>query len=183
MSIGQIGTAGGFPTGYTENKAAKAETGRTFADIVGQKETEVDKEVKGRNAGRVLDSIAEHAPDEVRQAFLEAEKETGGALTVFGLWISNDGKQAYMTQMGIDRFVRWYHGDFNQSDLLGTSVESAINAVKKWIYDVDHPLGGQPTGAEERKLAAMERAFYESFLEKLRKLAEEPDSIRESGFW
>lgn len=70
------------------------------------------------------------------------------------------------------RFVRWYNGDFNESDLLGTTVGSAINAVKKWIYEVDHPLSGQPSGAEEKRLMAMERAFYVSFLEKLKKLSE-----------
>lgn len=128
--------------------------------------------VAGRDASRVLDSLAQHAPEEVRQAFLEAEKETGGIITVFGLWISNDGKQSYMTQMGIERFVRWYNGDFNESDLLGTTVGSAINAVKKWIYEVDHPLSGQPSGAEEKRLMAMERAFYVSFLEKLKKLSD-----------
>lgn len=126
----------------------------------------------GRDATRVLDSLAQHAPEEVRQAFLEAEKETGGIITVFGLWISNDGKQSYMTQMGVERFVRWYNGDFNESDLLGTTVGSAINAVKKWIYEVDHPLSGQPSGAEEKKLMAMERAFYVLFLEKLKKLSD-----------
>ncbi len=172
MSIGMSGVTGYFPTGYT-NKPQKTETGKTFADIVNQKAAEADKEVKGKETSRVLDSIAEHAPEEVRQAFLEAEKETGGIITVFGLWISNDGKQSYMTQMGIERFVRGYHGDYNQSDLLGTSVGSAISAVRKWIYDLDHPLPGSPAKSmEERKLIAIERAFYESFLDKLRKLSD-----------
>lgn len=173
MSIHGIGTAGGFPTGYVSNKDTKAEAGRTFADMVNQKAAEADKEGKSVTTSRVLDSIAQNAPDEVKQAFLEAEKETGGCLTVFGLWISNDGKQSYMTQMGIERFVRWYHGDYNQSDLLGTSVESAIRAVNKWIYDLEHPLAGQqPSSMEERKLIAIERAFYESFLDKLKKLSD-----------
>ena len=149
-----------------------AETAQTVMERA-ENNTEADKEVKGAEASRVLDSIAEHAPEEVRQAFLEAEKETGGIITVFGLWISNDGKQSHMTQMGIERFVRWYNGDFNESDLLGTTVGSAINAVKKWIYEVDHPLSGQPSGAEEKRLMAMERAFYVSFLEKLQKLSDQ----------
>lgn len=173
MGINGIGTNGYIPTGYTGKKAAKTETGKTFADMVNQKSAEADKKGKVEPGLEILDSIAEHAPDEVRQAFLEAERETGGFITVFGLWISNDGKQSHMTQMGVERFVRWYHGDFNQTDLLGTSVESAIGAVKKWIYEVDHPLGGQPArGTEEWKLLAMERAFYESFLDKLKKLTD-----------
>lgn len=73
-----------------------------------------------------------------------------------------------MTQMGIDRFVRWYRGEFNENDLLGNSVESAIKAVNKWIYDADHPLAGSPARSEEdRQLIMKEREFYEVFLNKL----------------
>lgn len=170
MSVNGIG-AGYLTTGSTSNKATKAETGKTFADIVNRKSSEAGKEVKRDLTAPVLDSIAEHAPDEVKQAFLEAEKETGGFMTVFGLWISNDGKQSHMTQMGVERFIRWYKGEFDQSDLLGNSVGSAIRAVEKWIYDVDHPLAGQPARSmEEQKLIMKERAFYESFLDKLKHL-------------
>lgn len=172
MGINGIGTAGYLPTGCTGRKDTKTE--KTFADMVNQKSAEANKEEKMESGVRILDYIAEHAPDEVKQAFLEAEKETGGFLTVYGLWISNDGKQSYMTQMGVERFVRWYNGDFNQSDLLGTSVESAISAAKRWIYEVDHPLAGSPAKSmEEQRLLAMERAFYVSFLDKLNKLKEE----------
>ncbi len=141
---------------YSEMKAAIAETGT---------------EVKGHNPSRVLDSFAKHAPEEVRQAFSEAEKETGGHFTVGGFWISNDGKEFHITQLAVECLIRWYHGEKNQSDVFGTSVGSAVSAVEKWIYDIDHPLAGQPAkSAEERKLIAMERAFCESFLEKLKKL-------------
>lgn len=143
--------------GYSEMKAAV---------------TEADMEVKGRNnPSRALDSFAQHAPEEVRQAFLEAEKETGGHFTVGGFWISNDGKEFQITQMAVEYLIRRYYGERNESDLLGTSVGSAISAAKKWIYDIDHPLAGQPAkSAEERKLMAMERAFYQSFIDKLKKL-------------
>ena len=70
--------------------------------------------------------------------------------------------------MGIDRFVRWYRGEFNENDLLGSTVESAINAVNKWIYDVDHPLAGSPARSrEDQQLIMKEREFYEVFLNKL----------------
>ena len=132
---------------------------------------ETGTEVKGHNPSRVLDSFAKHAPEEVRQAFSEAEKETGGHFTVGGFWISNDGKEFHITQLAVECLIRWYHGAKNQSDVFGTSVGSAVSAVEKWIYDIDHPLAGQPAkSAEERKLIAMERAFCESFLEKLKKL-------------
>ncbi len=89
-----------------------------------------------------------------------------------GQYVTKDGKHAHMTQMGIDRFVRWYRGEFNENDLLGNSVESAIKAVKKWIYDVDHPLAGSPARSrEDQQLIMKEREFYKVFFDKLLKLS------------
>lgn len=172
MSLNGIESAGYRAAGHQTWKTKRnAGSGKTFADIVNQKSAEADNAVKGHDPSRVLDSLAKHAPEEVKQAFLEAEKETGGFLTVFGLWISSDGKQSHMTQMGVDYIIRQYQGESNPTDLFGTSVGSAISAAKKWIYNIDHPLAGQQAGnAQERKLLAMERAFYVSFLEKLGKL-------------
>ncbi|MDE5939189.1 MAG: hypothetical protein K2H37_08930 [Lachnospiraceae bacterium] len=148
------------------------DTKRSFSDVAAMKAEEADSNEVQKKTSAVLDSIGSQAPDEVKQAWMEAEKETGAFFTVFGLYISKDGKQAHMTQMGIDRFVRWYRGEFNQNDLLGNSVESAIKAVNKWIYDVDHPLAGSPARSEEeRKLIMKEREFYEVFLDKLLKLS------------
>ncbi len=54
--------------------------------------------------------------------------------------------------------------------MLGNSVQSAINAVEKWIYDIDNPLPGQPAKSmEEQQEIMKERAFYEAFLDKLQK--------------
>lgn len=59
----------------------------------------------------------------------------------------------------------------DQTDLLGSSVESAINAVNKWIYDLEHPLARQPAKSiDEQRMIMNERAFYEAFLEKLKHL-------------
>ena len=58
-----------------------------------------------KKTSAVLDSIGSRAPSEVKQAWMEAEEETDAFFTVFGLYISKDGKHAHMTQMGIDRFV------------------------------------------------------------------------------
>lgn len=189
MSINVIGTAGYQTVWHQARKAERnaASGAKTFMETVAEKSAQ-DKmieygekvfapagvppqSVKGHDPSRVLDSFARHAPEEVRQAFLEAEKETGGHFTVGGFWISSDGKEFHITQLAVECFIRWYHGDKNQCDVLGTSVGSAVSAVEKWIYGIDHPLDGQPAkNAEERKLIAMERAFCESFLEKLKKL-------------
>lgn len=171
MAINVMST-GYYPTGYTNNKAAKAETGTSFADIVNQKSAEADKEAVQEKFSAAFDTFGANAPDEVRQAWKEAEKETGGFFAVGGLWISNDGKECQMTKMFVDRFVRWFNGDINQDDMLGNSVQSAMSAVEKWIYDLDHPLNGQSARSiEDRRLIEMERKFYESFLDKLMQIS------------
>ena len=148
-------------------------TNSSFADAVSVKASEAENKEVRKKTSAVLDSIGSQAPDEVKQAWMEAEEETDAFFTVFGLYISKDGKHAHMTQMGIDRFVRWYRGEFNQNDLLGSSVESAIKAVNKWIYDVDHPLAGSTARSmEESQLIRKEREFYKVFLDKLLQLSD-----------
>ena len=170
MSINGI-SAGYYPTAYAKNKTTKAETGKTFAEIASRKSVEAEEEVVQEKFSAVLDHIGSQAPDEVKQAWMEAQKETGGFFTVCGLWISNDGKECHITKMMVDRFVRWFKGDVNQDDMLGNSAQSAMSAVEKWIYDLDHPLAGQSARSiEERRLIEIERKFYESFLDKLMRL-------------
>lgn len=149
-----------------------ANTKSSFSDAVAVKTAEVDSNEVRKKTSAVLDAIGSQASDEVKNAWMEAEEETGAFFTVFGLYITADGKHAHMTQMGIDRFVRWYIGEINPDDLLGNSVESAIKAVNKWIYDLDHPLAGQfARNMEERELFRKEREFYEVFLNKLLQLS------------
>jgi len=160
------------PTGYVNNKTAKAESGKNFAEIASQKTAGADKEKMQGKPSKVLDLIGANAPDEVRQAWTEEEKEMGGWFTAGGSWVSADGKHSHMTQMGVQTGLKWAKGELDQADLLGNSVQSAINAVEKWINDIDNPLPGQPARSmEDQKYVAMERAFYVSFLEKLKNLS------------
>lgn len=73
-----------YQAGYTNNKATKAEEGKSFAEIASQKVAEAEKETVQENTSAVLDVIGANAPDEVRQAWIEAEKEMGGWFTVVG---------------------------------------------------------------------------------------------------
>ncbi len=160
-----------YQVGYTNNQVAKSEAGKSFAEIASQKVAEADKEKMQEKPSKVLDLIGTHAPDEVKQAWAEAEKEMGGWFTAGGSWVSADGKHSHMTQMGVQIGLKWAKGNLEQADLLGNSVQSAINAVNKWIYDIDNPLPGQPAKSmEEQQEIMKERAFYVAFLEKLQKL-------------
>ena len=89
------------------------------------------------------------------------------------MWIilTPDGEHSFMTAAGVQTAIRWAKGELEQTDLLGSSAESAIDAVNKWIYDLEHPLAGQPArSVEEQRLSMNERKFYEAFLEKLKGL-------------
>ena len=71
-----------------EHKATKAEEGKSFAEIASQKVTEADRQYCLDRASAAFDTIGAHAPDEVRQAWLEASEETGSN----GFSITSDGK-------------------------------------------------------------------------------------------
>lgn len=167
MSINVVST-GYHPTGYADNKTTNAEAGKSFADVVAQKAAEADKEIVAGKASAAFDTFGAYAADEVRQAWKEAEEETGGHFAAGGLWISNDGKHAHITQIMLERAGSWLRGEAAQYNLLGNSVESAIRFAEEAIYGIDHPLAGQPTRSMEVQQEVMkERAFYEAFLNKL----------------
>ena len=183
MSIGNIGgslAAYQYANKTQKNSAAEkasfADTVKNFAETAAQKAAEAD--AAGNSVEKypaVLDYMGYNAPEKVKQAFTEAEKETGGFINSAGMWISADGKHCQMTKMFVERFLRWYKGEYNQSDMLGSTVQSAIGAVNKWMYELDHPLiGAAPTRQEDRWLVEKERRFYESFLDKLLQLSK-PD--------
>lgn len=170
MAINGI-TTGYLPTGYVNNKATKAKAGKTFAEIASQKVEEAEKETVQEKIPQIIDLFGANAPDEVKRAWMEAEKETGVHITKCGLYITPDEEHSYMTAAGVQIAIKWSKGELNQTDLLGSSVESAINTVNKWIYDLEHSLAGQPArSVEEQRLSMNERKFYEAFLEKLKGL-------------
>ncbi len=76
MSINVMST-GYYSTGYVNNKTAKAEAGKSFAEIASQKVAEADKQYCLDRASAAFDTIGAYAPDEVKQAWIEALEETG----------------------------------------------------------------------------------------------------------
>lgn len=68
--------------------------GKTFAEIAGRKAVEADKENGSEKTPAILDLIGAQAPDEVRQAWMEAAKGMDGYFTVGGSWVSSDGKRS-----------------------------------------------------------------------------------------
>lgn len=167
MGINGIGAAGFSAAGYMARKAERdtgsAQTG--FMEAVAKKASQ-DK--KADYDERAFGSVGANAPEEVKQAWMEAAKEAG----VNGLGISGNGMLAHLSQMMVQRAENWMNGIGATDDILGSTVQSAIKAATQAIYGLDHPLSTDSLKSIEVQRQQMkERAFYQSFLDKLGALA------------
>lgn len=79
----------------------------------------------------------------------------------------------YMHEMypeATDKQIRKGEGDVDNLDILGNTTESAIQATKQALYNLDHPVVYTPKSIEVQQACIKEREFYVAFLEKLEKL-------------
>lgn len=117
-----------------------------------------------------FENAGPNAPQSVKDAWMEASKEAGAN----GLGITSNGQ--YHTEMLTQQIIAWYNGgkEGRAYDVLGGSVESALQATKQALYDFDHPLEPKKVMSIEEQQARMkERQFYVIFLEKLENLLNE----------
>lgn len=142
----------------------------TFSKIYNKKAEQKEVENNKNVMTSSIDIIGSTAPEAVRQAWVETAQETGvNAFT----GISSDGLQGHITQMLVQIVIRQHNGEANPENVLGNSIESAMNAAKKAIYDIDHPLAGQPQKSLRIQQEIMkERDFYERFINKLMSLTD-----------
>lgn len=142
----------------------------TFAQYVTEKNEErLRDEAATDFEERVLQSAGPNAPQSVKDAWMETTKEIG----LNGLGETKNGR-THITQMYIQQAIANYWGTLNSANILGDSVESAIRATQKALYDFDHPLEpNKVRSIEEQQARVKERQFYVSFLDKLRKLLTE----------
>jgi len=121
--------------------------------------------------------FAPNAAGEVRKAWMETAEEIG----IDGMGMDHSGRLVHLTQMMIMRVVKWQNGGENPADVLGDSVESALQAAKTALYLLEHPLL-DTTGksAEEKRAANREREFYKLFIKKLESFSGASD-VREEA--
>ena len=169
MSINGI-SAGYYPTAYTNIQKVKATETTSFADTIVEKAATAG--VRDYDE-RAFDFFAPNAPDEVRKAWLEAAKETGAN----GMGIGQDGKLTHISSMMTKSAVNHYwnretgESDLLSSDLLGSTVASALSAAKQALYDLEHPLELiSQRRLEVQQQIAKEREFYKAFIDKLEQL-------------
>lgn len=132
------------------------ERSHRLADIFQQiqrKEQDNKTIAKSEKSFNGLDILGPFAPDEVREAWNKAEKESG----VNGYGMNSEGKLTNITVL----FAMSLEGVINggTSGILGGTVESARTAVQKALDRL-----GIPENDEDRK----EKLFYEAFLEFLK---------------
>ena len=66
---------------------------------------------------------------------MDAAKETG----MNGLGISGNGMLTHISKMMVQRMENWMKGTGGTNNLLGSTVQSAVSAAEKALYDLDHP--------------------------------------------
>ena len=165
MSISGIGAAGYPVTGYTARKAERsAESG-----TVGFMETMAEKVEQDKTADydeKAFDMVGPNAPQDVKDAWMEAAKEVNAN----GLGIRGNGMMSHISQMMVQRLNKMLKGETENLDILGSTVDSAIQATKQALYDLDHPLAPVYRSIEAEQARIKEREFYMAFLERLEKL-------------
>ena len=165
MSISGIGAAGYPVTGYTAKKAERsAESG-----AVGFMETMAEKVEQDKTADydeKAFNMVGPNAPQDVKDAWMEAAKEVNAN----GLGIRGNGMMSHISQMMVQRLNKMLKGETENLDILGSTVDSAIQATKQALYDLDHPLAPAYRSIEAEQARIKEREFYTAFLERLEKL-------------
>lgn len=165
MGINGIGTAGYPVTGYQTRKAERSAESVTteFMEIVAEKAAQ-DKTTDYDE--KAFDMVGPNAPQDVKDAWMEAAKEVNAN----GLGIRGNGMMSHISQMMVQRLNKMLKGETENFDILGNTVESAIQATKKALYDLDHPLAPAYRTIEAEQARIKEREFYVAFLERLEKL-------------
>lgn len=116
-------------------------------------------------AEKAFNSVGSKAPKEVKDAWMDAARETG----VNGLGIGSNGMMSHISQLMVQRLKRIMMGDgADPNDILGNSISSAIRAIEQALYDLDHPLVPNNTRSiEVQRQRAKEKEFYQVFLRNL----------------
>ena len=164
MNINGIGTTGYPLTGHTARKMERSvEPGMVgFMETVGEKAAQAaaDQDEKA------FEMVGRGAPQEVKDAWMDAAKEVNAN----GMGIRGNGMMSRISQMMAQRLNKQLKGETENFDVLGSTVESAIQATKEALYDLEHPRVYTPRSIEVQQARIKEGEFYRAFLEKLEKL-------------
>lgn len=122
-----------------------------LAEVLGQirREDRDSRITKPKRSFDGLDVLGPSAPDEVKEAWKQAEEESG----VNGYGMNSEGKFTQITALFAMSIEKMVNG--SGQDILGNTISSATEAVRKALGRL-----GIPKSDEEKK----EQLFYEVFL-------------------
>ncbi len=127
----------------------------------------VTGERQGKQDVKALGMVGTERPrKEVKDAWVEAAKE----VYENGMGIRGNGMMNHISQMMVQRLNKQLKGETENFDILGNTVESAIQATKQALYDLDHPRVYTPRSIEVQQARIKEGEFYRAFWEKLEQL-------------
>ncbi|RKJ52584.1 hypothetical protein D7X25_14490 [bacterium 1XD42-8] len=165
MGINGIGTAGYPLTGYTARKTGRSAESRAVRFM----ETVDEKVAQGKAADqdeKAFEMVGRGAPQEVKDAWVDAAKEVNAN----GMGIQGNGMMSHISLMMVQRLNKMLKGEMENFGILGNTVESAIQATKQALYDLEHPVVYTPRSIEVQQARIKEGEFYRAFLERLEKL-------------
>ena len=131
--------------------------------------TKMKRLAQGRAADqdeKAFEMVGWDAPQEVKDAWMDAAKEVNAN----GMGIRGNGMMSHISQMMVHRLNKQLKGETENFDILGSTVESAIQAAKEALYDLEHPRVYTPRSIEVQQARIKEGEFYRAFLERLEQL-------------
>ncbi len=165
MGINGIGTVGYPLTGYTARKAGRGVESRAVEFMEAVEEQAAQGKADDQDE-KAFEMVGRDAPQEVKDAWMDAAKEVNAN----GMGIRDNGIMSHISQMMVQRLNQQLNGETENFDILGNTVESAIQATKKALYDLEHPIVYTPRSIEVQQARIKEGEFYRAFLEKLENL-------------
>ena len=111
----------------------------------------------------VFDKAAPVAPQIVKNAWMNAAKETG---------YLEGGKMNHISQLLVRQVINRENGVEDYQNVFGNSVASALQAVEELLYDLENPLTPESERSESvRMYREQEKEFYRKFIENLEEIS------------
>ena len=118
-----------------------------------------EKDEVKENTAIDFSRFAPNAPEEVKQAFMEAAEETE--------YIEGE-RMDYLSQVFIHQVENRQNEITDYTDVFGGSIASALQAAREILYDLENPLMPiSQRGQNAAKYIEQEKQFYRAFIEKL----------------
>jgi hypothetical protein len=110
----------------------------------------------------VFDKAAPDAPLIVKNAWMNAAKETG---------YLEGGKMNHMSQLLVRQVINRENGVGDYQNVFGNSVTFALQAAKEILQDLENPLTPiSERGENAREYIEQEKAFYKKFIDNLEEI-------------